>query len=64
MINTVEEKRLAINDSRIIRTAALAERIPIYTTIWGGEAAAMSINNIDNNKSINVYDLQELHNLK
>lgn len=64
MINTVEEKRLAINDSRVIRTAALAERIPIYTTIWGGEAAAMSINNIDNNKSINVYDLQELHNLK
>lgn len=64
MINTVEEKRLAINDSRVIRTAALAERVPIYTTIWGGEAAAMSINNIDNNKSINVYDLQELHNLK
>jgi carbamoyl-phosphate synthase large subunit len=35
IINTVDEKRKAISDSRSIRTSGLAARVTIYTTIWG-----------------------------
>ena len=35
VINTVDEKRQAITDSRSIRTSALAAKITIYTTIEG-----------------------------
>jgi hypothetical protein len=45
IINTVEEKRLAINDSRSIRTSGLQARVTMYTTIWGAEAAAEGIRN-------------------
>jgi carbamoyl-phosphate synthase large subunit len=58
IINTVEERRTAIQDSRIIRTSALAARINTITTIAGAEAAVQGIANMD---SINVYDLQTLH---
>ncbi len=58
VINTVEEKRTAIFDSRIIRTSALAARINTITTIAGAEAAVQGIACWD---SISVYDLQSLH---
>ncbi|WP_262403857.1 carbamoyl-phosphate synthase large subunit, partial [Bordetella pertussis] len=39
VINTVEERRNAIADSRTIRTQALANRITFFTTIAGARAA-------------------------
>ncbi|SDH89684.1 carbamoyl-phosphate synthase large subunit [Propionivibrio dicarboxylicus] len=58
IINTVEEKRKAINDSRAIRVTAQAQRVTLYTTIWGGEAAAVGIKN---RSELVVYPLQTLH---
>ncbi|WP_291995138.1 carbamoyl-phosphate synthase large subunit [Candidatus Accumulibacter sp. ACC003] len=58
IINTVDEKRTAINDSRSIRTSGLAARVPIYTTIWGAEAATAGIRN---RGALVVYPIQELH---
>ena len=60
VINTVEEKRTAIFDSRIIRTSALAARINTITTIAGAEAAVEGIACRD---TMQVYDLQSLHKL-
>ncbi|MBK5913445.1 carbamoyl-phosphate synthase large subunit [Rhodocyclus purpureus] len=58
IINTVDEKRQAINDSRSIRTSGLAARVTSYTTIWGAEAAAEGIRN---SGELVVYPIQELH---
>ena len=58
VINTVEEKRSAIVDSRAIRTSALAARVTTYTTIAGAEAAVEGMAHLD---EIHVYDLQGLH---
>jgi carbamoyl-phosphate synthase large subunit len=58
VINTVEEKRTAIHDSRAIRTSALAARVTTYTTIAGAEAAVEGMSHLD---ELNVYDLQGLH---
>ena len=58
VINTVEEKRNAIFDSRTIRKSALAARINTITTIAGAEAAVQGIACMD---QINVYSLQSLH---
>ncbi|WP_151446968.1 carbamoyl-phosphate synthase large subunit [Lacisediminimonas profundi] len=58
VINTVEEKRNAITDSRTIRTSALAARVPTFTTIAGAEAAVEGMRYLD---ELNVYDLQGLH---
>ncbi|MDR0578422.1 MAG: carbamoyl-phosphate synthase large subunit [Candidatus Accumulibacter sp.] len=58
IVNTVDEKRKAINDSRSIRTTALAARVTIYTTVWGAEAAAVGIKNPC---ALAVYPLQTLH---
>jgi carbamoyl-phosphate synthase large subunit len=58
VINTVEEKRTAINDSRNIRTSSLAARVTTYTTIAGAEAAVAGIRHLD---ELRVYDLQGLH---
>jgi carbamoyl-phosphate synthase large subunit len=43
VINTVEEKRSAIQDSYAIRRAALQDQIPTYTTISGARAAAIGM---------------------
>src|SRR5207344_914495 len=43
VINTVEEKRSAIQDSYAIRRAALNDQIPTYTTMAGARAAALGI---------------------
>ncbi|MDD2743519.1 MAG: carbamoyl-phosphate synthase large subunit, partial [Rhodocyclaceae bacterium] len=58
IINTVEEKRLAINDSRSIRISGLQARVTMYTTIWGAEAAAEGIRN---HGELVVYPIQGLH---
>jgi carbamoyl-phosphate synthase large subunit len=58
VINTVEEKRTAITDSRAIRTSALAARVTTYTTIAGAEAAVEGMAHLD---QLHVYDLQGLH---
>jgi carbamoyl-phosphate synthase large subunit len=58
VINTVEEKRNAITDSRAIRTSALAARVTTYTTIAGAEAAVEGIAHLN---ELHAYDLQGLH---
>ena len=58
VINTVEEKRGAISDSRLIRTSALANRVTFYTTIAGALAAVEGIKHL---QKLDVYSLQELH---
>ncbi len=58
VINTVEEKRNAITDSRMIRVAALASGATTYTTIAGAEAAVEGMRHLD---ELHVYDLQGLH---
>ena len=40
VINTVEEKRSAIQDSYAIRREALTDQVPTYTTLAGARAAA------------------------
>ncbi|MCM1129126.1 MAG: carbamoyl-phosphate synthase large subunit [Alistipes senegalensis] len=58
VINTVEERRNAIADSRTIRTSALAARVSTITTIAGAEASVQGMAYLDD---IHVYDLQSLH---
>jgi carbamoyl-phosphate synthase large subunit len=58
VINTVEEKRNAINDSRAIRVSSLAAGATTYTTIAGAEAAVEGMRHL---REIHVYDLQGLH---
>jgi carbamoyl-phosphate synthase large subunit len=58
MINTVEEKRQAISDSRSLRTTALAQRVTYYTTIAGAMAAVEGIKHLHN---LEVTSLQALH---
>ncbi len=58
VINTVEERRNAIADSRQIRTSALLARVTTYTTIAGAEAAVEGMKYLDN---LPVYSVQELH---
>jgi carbamoyl-phosphate synthase large subunit len=58
VINTVEERRNAIADSRQIRTSALLARVTTFTTIAGAEAAVEGMRYLDN---LSVYSIQELH---
>ena len=58
VINTVEEKRGAIADSRSIRTTALAQRVSYYTTIAGASAAVEGMRHL---RDLDVYSLQALH---
>ncbi|MFO1196503.1 MAG: carbamoyl-phosphate synthase large subunit [Burkholderiaceae bacterium] len=58
VINTVEERRGAISDSRAIRTTALAQRVTYYTTIAGALAAVEGMKHL---RGLDVYSLQELH---
>ncbi len=62
VVNTVEEKRNAIADSRSIRTTALAMRVTQYTTIAGALAAVEGMRLMhDRGDEISVRDLQGLH---
>jgi len=58
VINTVEERRNAIADSRAIRTSALLARVTTFTTIAGAEAAVEGMKYIDN---LDVISVQEMH---
>ncbi|WP_066735902.1 carbamoyl-phosphate synthase large subunit [Cupriavidus sp. D384] len=58
VFTTVDETRTAIADSRSIRIAALAARVPYYTTIAGANAAVEGLKHM---QSLEVYDLQGLH---
>jgi carbamoyl-phosphate synthase large subunit len=58
VINTVEERRNAIADSRYIRTSALLGRVTTFTTIAGAEAAVEGMKYMDN---LDVVSVQELH---
>ncbi|GAB4062534.1 carbamoyl-phosphate synthase large subunit [Uliginosibacterium sediminicola] len=58
VINTVEEKRQAIIDSRSIRTSALAAKVTSYTTIEGARAACMGMRHL---AGLETYSLQSLH---
>ena len=59
VINTVEEARQAVLDSRSIRTSALAAKVSaIFTTIEGAEAACLGIEQAGR---YDVYSLQSLH---
>ncbi|GGW98910.1 carbamoyl-phosphate synthase large subunit [Undibacterium macrobrachii] len=58
VINTVEEKRNAIADSRSIRVSALASGATTITTIAGAEAAVEGMRHLN---ELHVYDLQGLH---
>ena len=57
VINTVEERRNAIADSRQIRTSALLARVTTYTTIAGAEAAVEGMKYLDNLSVISVQDM-------
>ncbi len=58
VINTVEERRNAIADSRAIRTSALLARVTTFTTIAGAEAAVEGMKYLD---SLGVISVQEMH---
>jgi len=58
VINTVEERRNAIADSRQIRTSALLARVTTFTTIAGAQAAVQGMKYMDH---LEVYSIQELH---
>ena len=58
VINTVEERRNAIADSRQIRISSLLARVTTFTTIAGAQAAVEGMKYLAN---LDVYSLQELH---
>jgi carbamoyl-phosphate synthase large subunit len=58
VINTVEERRNAIADSRNIRTSALLNRVTTFTTIAGAEAAVEGMKYMD---QLGVISVQEMH---
>ncbi|QNM97502.1 carbamoyl-phosphate synthase large subunit [Chitinimonas koreensis] len=58
IVNTVDERRASIQDSYSIRYEALKGRVPIYTTVAGGRAAAYGIKHM---KEWTVYSVQGLH---
>ncbi|MBP6020177.1 MAG: carbamoyl-phosphate synthase large subunit [Burkholderiaceae bacterium] len=61
VINTVEERRNAIADSRLIRTNSLAARITFFTTIPGALAAVEGLKYLREGGGLKVYSLQDLH---
>ena len=58
VVNTVEEKRSAIQDSYAIRRAALNDQVPTYTTLAGARAAAIGMQGM---RALDAASLQELH---
>ncbi|HQW20447.1 MAG TPA: carbamoyl phosphate synthase large subunit, partial [Rhodocyclaceae bacterium] len=58
IVNTVEEKRSAIADSRSIRTSALAARVTLFTTVEGARAACAGLRHL---ADLETYALQALH---
>jgi len=58
IVNTVEDSRTAVSDSRSIRVTALAQRVTYYTTIAGARAACTGMRAL---AQLKPYRLQELH---
>ncbi len=58
VINTVEDKRSAVQDSYSIRRAALQGRVSTYTTLAGARAAALGLQGMG---ELVPYALQALH---
>jgi carbamoyl-phosphate synthase large subunit len=58
IVNTVEDTRTAISDSRSIRTTALASRVTYYTTLAGAKAACEGMRHL---ARLEPYRLQDLH---
>jgi carbamoyl-phosphate synthase large subunit len=58
VINTVEEKRNAISDSRAIRVSSLLGRVTTFTTIAAAEAAVAGMKYLDN---LGVISVQQMH---
>ncbi|MHB8496159.1 MAG: carbamoyl-phosphate synthase large subunit, partial [Casimicrobiaceae bacterium] len=58
VVNTVEEKRAAIQDSYAIRRAALTDQVPTYTTLAGARAAATGMAHM---RDLVPYSIQALH---
>ena len=57
LVNTVDEKRSAIVDSRSIRTSALAQKVTLFTTIEGARAACIGMQH----SGLETYSIQQLH---
>ncbi len=57
IVNTVEEKRTAIADSRSIRTSALGAKVTLFTTVEGAHAACAGMRHA----GLETYSLQALH---
>jgi len=57
IVNTVDEKRAAILDSRSIRTSALAQKVTLFTTVEGARAACVGMRH----SGLETYSLQQLH---
>ena len=58
IVNTVEDTRTAILDSRAIRVTALSQRVTYYTTIAGAKAACAGMQHL---AQLEPYRLQDLH---
>jgi carbamoyl-phosphate synthase large subunit len=58
IVNTVEEDRRSIQDSKSIRSSALQNRITYYTTISGARAACLGMQHLE---EMRPYDIQSLH---
>ena len=58
VVNTVQEKRAAIQDSYHIRREALTDQIPTYTTLAGARAAALGLAGMG---ELVPYAIQALH---
>jgi len=58
IINTVGDKRSAVQDSYSIRHAVLQARVTYFTTLAGARAACIGMANI---KELQMYNLQTLH---
>jgi carbamoyl-phosphate synthase large subunit len=58
IINTVEDRRNAVSDSRAIRTNAVQQRVTYFTTMAGARAACEGIPHV---RALEPYSLQALH---
>jgi carbamoyl-phosphate synthase large subunit len=57
IVNTVDEKRTAVMDSRSIRTSALSQKVTLFTTIEGARAACVGMRH----SGLETYSIQQLH---
>jgi carbamoyl-phosphate synthase large subunit len=58
IVNTVEDRRSAIQDSYSIRRSALQARVTYFTTIAGARAACTGMQHM---QELNAYSVQDLH---